>query len=125
MTTKNYFKVPLLLITIAILSSCSNNSDWNKFRLNGKVKTYLEKKYKAEKKFGEWQNGDIEYSGHNRVFFDSDGSYQWTECLDKDNKLLAKFVSQKENCKVIEESYYGQDGKLISKKNLLTNQKMK
>ena len=57
MTTKNYFKIPLLLMTIAILTSCSNNSDWNRFGLNGKVKTYLERKYEAEKeiwRMGKW-----------------------------------------------------------------------
>ncbi len=123
MTTKNYFKIPLLLMTIAILTSCSNNSDWNRFGLNGKVKTYLERKYEAEKKFGEWENGDREDYGNNRIFFDIEGNYQCAEYLDKDNGLLGKFIPQRENGEIIEEIYYNKDGKLINKIKNIHNSK--
>ena len=123
MTTKNYFKIPLLLMTIAILTSCSNNSDWNRFGLNGKIKTYLERKYEAEKKFGEWENGDIKYYGHYRVSFDSEGNCQWIEYLDEDNELSGKLIPQIENGKLIEESYYDEDGELIKKTKVIHNSK--
>lgn len=123
MTTKNYFKIPMLLITIGLLTSCSNNNDWNRFGLNGKVKTYLERYYEAEKRFGEWENGDIEYYGHNRISFDSEGNYQWIEYLDDDNELSAKLIPKRENGEVIEEAYYDEDGELISKTKIIHNSK--
>lgn len=123
MTTKNYFKIPVILIIIGFLSSCSNNNDWNRFGLNGKIKTYLERYYEAEKKFGEWENGDIEYYGHNRVFFDSEGNYQWIEYLDDDNELSGKLIPKRENEDIIEEVHYDEDGKLNRKTKIIHNSK--
>lgn len=123
MTTKNYFKISLLLITFGILTSCSNSNDWNKFGLNGKVKTYLERNYEAEKKFGEWENGDIENYGHTRVFFDSDGNYQWIEHLDDNNELSGKHIPKRENGDVIEQAYYDKDGELNGQSKIIHNSK--
>jgi len=123
MTTKNYFKISLLLVTFIILTSCSNSNDWNRFRLNGKIKTYSERNYEAEKMFGEWENGDIEYYGHYRVSFDSEGNYQWIEYLDDDNELSGKLIPKRENGVIIEEAYYNEDGDLISKTKIIHNSK--
>ena len=121
MTTKNYFIIPVLLITIGLLTSCSNNNDWNRFGLNGKIKTYLERNYEAEMKFGEWETGDIEYYGHNRVSFDSVGNYQWIEYLNEDNELSRKLIPKRENGDVIEEACYDDDGALIGKSKIIRN----
>lgn len=123
MRTKNYFKIALLIITIGILTSCTNNNDWNTFGLKGQIKIYIERNYEAEKKFGEWGKGDIEYYGHNRCSFDSKGNYQWIEYLDEDYELSGKLIPKRENGDVIEESYYDKDGKLISKTKIIHKSK--
>lgn len=123
MTTKNYLKFPVMLIIIGFLASCSNNNDWNRYGLNGKIKTYLERHYEAEMKFGEWENGDIEYYGHNRVSFDNKGNYKWIEYLNEDNELSNKIIPKRENGDVIEEAYYDEDGELISKIKIIRNSK--
>lgn len=123
MTTKNYLKISVILIIISFLTSCSYINDWNRSGLNGKVKTCLERHYKAEKKFGEWENGDIEFYGHNRVSFDSEGNYQWIEYLDDDNELSGKLIPKRENGDAIEEAYYDEDGELFSKTKIIHNSK--
>lgn len=106
-----------------MLASCSNNNGWNRFGLHGKVKTYLERQYKAEKKFGEWTNGDIEYYGHNRVSFDSEGNCQWIEYLDNDNELSSKTISKIENGEIVGEALYDSYGDLISTTEIISNSK--
>jgi len=123
MTTKNYFKIAMLLIVIGVLASCSNNNGWNRLGLHGKVKTYLERYYKAEMKFGEWTNGDIEYYGHNRVSFDSEGNCQWIEFLDDDNELSSKTISKIESGEIVGEAHYDEYGDLISKTEIISNSK--
>jgi hypothetical protein len=123
MTTKSYLRISLLLITFGLLISCSNSNDWNRRGLNGKIKTYLERTYEAEKKFGEWGNGDIEYYGHNRVSFDSDGNYQYVEYFNENNELSGKLIPNRENGDLIEEAYYDKDGELNSKRKIIHNSK--
>jgi hypothetical protein len=124
MTTKNYFKIPMLLTTIGLLTSCSNNNDWNKFGLNGKVKTFSEHYYKAKKAFGEWTNGDIDYYyDHIRVYFDNRGNYQWIDYLDYSDDLSGKLIPKRENGEIIEEVRYDEDGELISKVEIIHNSK--
>jgi len=124
MTTKSYFKIPMLLITIGLLTSCSKNNDWNRYGLNGKVKTCLGRYYEAEKRFGEWTNGDIDYySDDSRIYFDNEGNYQWIEYLDDDNELSAKLIPKRENGQVIEEAYYDEYGELIYKTEIIHNSK--
>lgn len=123
MPTKNYFKISLLLITFGLLTSCYNSNDWNKFGLNGKIKTYLERNYEAEKKFGVWENGDIEYYGNMRVSFDSDGNLQWVEHLDHNNELSGKNIPKRENGDIIEQAYYDKDGELNRKTKIIHNSK--
>lgn len=84
MTSKNYLRIPLLLLTIGLLTSCSSNKDWKKQGLNGKVKTFLELLYKPEKKFGEWDKGIYYSSGHRRLSFD---------VLNPNNRVFFKFIS--------------------------------
>lgn len=121
MTTKSYFLIPMMLIIIGLLTSCSNNNDWNRFGLNGKVKTYLEQYYEAEVKFGEWEKGDIQFIGHSRTSFDNDGNYKWVEYLDEDNELFYKCIPKRENGELIEEVVYDEDGKLINKSKFFRN----
>lgn len=121
MTTKNYLQIFFLFGIIGLMTSCSKNSDWNRFGLRGNVKTYLEKHYEPEMKFGEWENGDIEYSGHNKVSFDEEGNYQWIEYLDDDLELSGKLIPKRENGEVIEGSYYDEEGKLYNKSKITYN----
>ena len=69
MTTQNYFKISMLLITFGLLTSCSNSNDWNRSGLNGKIKTYLERTYKVEKKFGKWEIGDLKIIDYSEKSF--------------------------------------------------------
>lgn len=115
---------PLFILT-GLLISCSNQSDWNRFGLNGKVKSYLERYYEVEKKFGEWENGDIKYYGHNRFKFNEKGNYIVIEYIDDDEELTNKMIPKYENGKVIEEVYYDGDGDLVSKikiEHIITNE---
>ena len=105
-----------IFVTLGVtVISCSNQTDWNRFGLKGKVKSYYEIYYEAEKKFGEWENGEIEYYGHNRVNFNEKGNYLEIKYLDEDGELTGKLIPKYENGKVIEESYYDGDGNLINK----------
>jgi hypothetical protein len=92
-----------------LITSCSKNSDWNRLGLKGNVKTYLEKRYEPEMKFGEWENGEIEDYGHNKLYFDDDLN------------ISGKLIPTLEKGKVIEESYYDGDGKLYSKTKITHN----
>jgi len=123
MTTKNYLKIPMLLLTIGLLTSCSYNNDWKRDGLNGKVKTYFERYYEAEMKFGEWENGDIDFYGHLRVSYDSEGNCQWTDYLDDENELFIKAISKRENGELIESDYYDSDGELMIKTKFIHNSK--
>jgi len=123
MTSKNYLRIPLLLLTIGLLTSCSSNNDWKKQGLNGKVKTFLELLYKPEKKFGEWDKGIYYSSGHRRLSFDNKGNLQLVEYLDKYNDLDGKVIFKRENGAVIEQEYYDSDGELTSKTKYISNSK--
>ena len=123
MTTKNYFKIPVILIIISFLTSCSNNNDWNTYGLNGKVKTYSEREYFAKKKFDEWEKRFSWHRSYERVTFDSEGNCQWIEDFDSDNELSAKLIIKRENGDVIERQLYDEDGKLIVKGKIIHNSK--
>jgi hypothetical protein len=114
MKTKKYLIIPILIAVLVILNSCSNNNDLNKFGLNGRVKTYLERHYETETKFGDWEIVKIKDYGHIRMSFDSDGNYEWIEYLDKDSKLSRKLIPKRKNGKIIEESHYNKKGELIN-----------
>lgn len=109
------FKWILLFGTATILVSCSNINERKNFGLNGNVKSYFVRLYEAEKKFGKWENGDIEYYGHSRVTFDSKGLYQEIGYYDDDMDLTGKLLPIREKGKVIQEEYYDGDGDLQSK----------
>lgn len=118
MITNNYLKIPILLITIGLLTSCSYDNDLNDWKLdglNGKVKSFLQLNYKAEKKFGEWDKGDINDYGHLRVSFDNDGNYQLIEDLNENNGLMHKRIFKRENGVLIGYDTYLTDGELRSK----------
>jgi hypothetical protein len=121
MTNKNILNVFIFLVISGFITSCSKICDWNRFGLKGKVKVYFEKHYKPQMKFGQWENGDVEYFGHNKVSFDSDGNYQWIDYLDSDFKLLGKVIPSREKGEILDESYYDYEGKLFSKTNFTTN----
>lgn len=135
MKSKSYFKIQLLLLlTIGILASCSSigmqtssaNNDWKRYYLHGEIKTYLEKYYKVEKKFGEWEKGEMDINYHNRVSFDSHGKNQWTEQLYEDKGLLVltgKIVPTRENGVEIGIEQYDKDGKLSFKTNIIHHSK--
>lgn len=111
MSTKNYFKILAFLIIIGLISSCSKNNDWNRFGLNGKVRSYLERNYEAEMRFGEWEKGDAEKYFARRVSFDKEGNCKWIEFF-YNNELSNKLIPKKENGYLIE-SFYDEDGKFI------------
>jgi hypothetical protein len=115
MKTINYSSILFLILITEIFYSCTNQNDWNRFGLNGKVKTYSEKYYDVEKRFGEWETADNEYFSQNKVIFDENGNYQWIEYLYSDDELFGKLKPTYENGKVVEEIYYDEDGELISK----------
>jgi hypothetical protein len=113
------FKWILLFCSATIFMSCSNTVERKNFGLNGNVKSYFERLYEVEKKFGKWENGDIEYYGHSRVTFDKDGQYREIENYDDDMDLTGKLLPVREKEKVLEEIYYGKDGQLQSKTIIL------
>lgn len=120
MVNKKYFNF-LLFAVVGLLNSCSSSNDWDRFGLSGKVKTYSERSYDVEMKFGEWSMRDLEIFGHNKVSFDKEGNYQWIESLDRDDKLTGKLISRRENGEVIEENYYDGDGELIRRTKYIQN----
>lgn len=116
METKTYFKIPVLLLTIGILASCSTDNDWKIFGLKGKVKTYTETHYNVENVDGEWVQGDsIMGNVITRVSFDDKGQRLYSEIFNADTKLVAKIVPVREKGVVIEEEQYDKDGILTSK----------
>lgn len=109
----------LLVCSATILMSCSNTDERKNFGLNGNVKSCFERLYEVEKKFGKWENGDIEYYGHSRITFDKKGLYQEIEYYDDDMDLTGKLLPVREKGKVLEEIYYDEDGKLQNKTTIL------
>tara|TARA_R110001592_G_scaffold319955_1_gene597786 strand:- start:1254 stop:1937 length:684 start_codon:yes stop_codon:yes gene_type:complete len=108
---KKYFLV-LGIVTTILFSSCSTKNDCNTlWGFNGHVKTSLEKVYDAEEKFGNWENGDINYYGHSLTKFDKNGNYTEINQLDSDGKMTKKTIPIRENGRVIEEITYNKDGK--------------
>lgn len=109
----------LLVCSVTILMSCSNIDERENFGLNGNVKSCFERLYEVEKKFGKWENGDIEYYGHSRITFDKKGLYQEIEYYDDDMDLTRKLLPVREKGKVLEEIYYDGDGKLQNRTTIL------
>lgn len=109
------YLLSLFLISSGLFISCSKNNDLNSFGLKGNVNTYLEKYYEPVMKFGEWGKGKIKNFGHNKYSFDKTGNYQWIEFLDDSNQLSYKLIPTREDGKIVEESYYDNDGSLLLK----------
>jgi hypothetical protein len=109
------FKWVMLVFLITTFISCSNTNERKNWGFKGNVKSCFERLYEAKKKFGKWENGDIEYYGHNRITFDKKGLYQEIEYYDDDMDLTGKLVAIREKRKLLEEMYYDGDGKLQSK----------
>lgn len=89
----------------------------------GKVKSCLERIYKADKRFGKWENGDIEDYGHHRTKFDKNGYYTEIEYIDDEGELIAKTLPTREKEKIIEEITYDEHGKveIIEKISFISN----
>lgn len=108
------------------MTSCDNPNSWKSEGLNGNVKNYLVRYYKAEERFGKWEKGDIENYGHMKVNFDKDGLHQEIEYYDYDMDLVAKSIPFRKNGEKIEETVYNEFGKLQQKyifKNISGNEK--
>lgn len=110
---KIVFKTSILLLSTVILISCSKPSAWRDYRLNGKVKSFIERYYEAEMKFGEWENGDIIRDHHNSVKFNESGDYSEIAYYDNDLNLTNKWIPIYNNNLVVEEHHYDASGELI------------
>lgn len=101
------------IITMFFLSSCSTRNDCNTFLgLNGSVKYILERVYEAEKKFGKWENGDIEHYGHSLTKIDEEGNYTEINYLDHEGELRNRIIPNRKNGQIVEEYFYDKDGEL-------------
>lgn len=107
-------------IVIVLLTSCSEHPGWKRFGLKGKVKSFTERTYDAEKKFGKWENGDLKISGHNKTMFNESGEITEIDYLDEDLKLTTKYIPTYKDDNVIEENYFDESGALNSS-NKFTN----
>lgn len=108
------------------MSSCKNSiNDWDRFALNGKVKTIIERIYEVEKKFGEWEIGDHVLGADSRISFDNLGNRRWIEYFDFDDYLTGKLIFKREDRDKIEEAFYDKNGKLVdfSRREILHNSK--
>ncbi|MDN5291784.1 MAG: hypothetical protein PWQ06_2023 [Anaerophaga sp.] len=104
-----------ILVILGLLISCSHNrnNDRGKLGLNGDVKFFFERQYEAEMKFGNWQEGDIENYGHNKVYFTKDGFIEFIDYLNDEDELTSKYVPELKDGKVVKEIYYDEDGELL------------
>gem|GEM_PF-1595412 len=123
---KSFIKsIKWLFLACLILSvtACSTNNDREYWGLNDNVKSCFERYYKVEKKFGKWENGNLEYHGHYQVSFDKKGQYQEIDYYDYDMNLSGKIIPVRKNNKIIEEQYYDEGGTLrsITKINQISN----
>lgn len=104
-----------LLSFVVVLASCSNNSELENWGLNGNVKSVFERMYEAEKKFGNWEPGDLMYTMHNKVNFDNKGLYTNMEYYGYDMELSIRIIPVRESGVIIEETNYDGDGNLQSR----------
>ncbi|KAB8154045.1 hypothetical protein EZY14_006305 [Kordia sp. TARA_039_SRF] len=108
-------KSQLLVICLAfvVLNACTTKNDLIYFGLNGNVKSFKEKAFHAEKKEGNWQQGDaIGNVFDYEVFFDENGFY--TRINNYDNfQLSQKTLPKRKNGDVYEVYYYDSDDKLL------------
>lgn len=105
----------LLYVALAGLSTActTHQNDYGTWELKGKVKTCTQTIYKAEEKFGKWEAGRADYSGHYRINFDENGQYTEIDYLDSDGDLQRKEVAAKrEDGKLIEVLVYDENGQL-------------
>ena len=112
---KRLIKTLMTFLAFSIVISCSNQNDWSRFALQGKVKSTYEKYYEAEQKFGEWQAGDINYWGHNKISFDNSGRFMTKESFDEDGELRGKYVPSFVDGDIIEGIEYDDEGDLLTK----------
>jgi hypothetical protein len=107
-------KKHLAIFIALVLTSCVSKGDYESFGFKDDVKSCLERTYEVERKFGKWENGDIEYYGHTKFSFDKNGNYLEIEELDDDGRLRWKIIPTREKGKIIKESNYDDEGKLVS-----------
>jgi hypothetical protein len=114
MTLKKYKNYCCLIIVVATFVSCSKVTDWHKFGVKSKVKTYNEKYYKPLLKNGKWEKGEIAFLGHNNVSFDKDGNYVLIEYMSDNDELSGKVIPKRVDGYVTEENFYLENGTLIN-----------
>lgn len=116
MTSKIFTKLFLIIILLGITVSCSNEvSDWKIYGINGEVSSYTERSYKPVPKDGKWKKGQIAYTGNHQVLFNPLGNYTLVRYLDEKDKQTSKFVPKRKDGKLVEESFYNQDGVLLKR----------
>ena len=109
-------KIKCLFLCFAMaFVSCSETDERKEYGLKGNVKSYFERVYKAEKKFGKWEKGNIAYYGHNQVIFDKKGVFQEFECYDRAMNLTEKRIPIREKGKMLEKIFYYGNGNLYRK----------
>ncbi len=123
MNTLNYLKIPLFFLTIGVLASCSYDNDLESQGLNGKIKFYTERCFKAEKNLEEWERGEAFDRGHSRVYYNKKGNVQLQQELGRELDIVGKYIFISEKGVILEQEYYNSDGELRSKTKYISNSK--
>ena len=112
-------KVYPLIVSLVVLvaSSCNSKAsyDYEYYGLNCPVKSIEVTTYKAESKFGEILNGDLEPDGNYLAVFNGVGNLESISYYDEDGDLsrIGKYKYNEEN-KVTAVSDYDNDGDLVA-----------
>ncbi|MEM6686127.1 MAG: hypothetical protein AAF617_10115 [Bacteroidota bacterium] len=117
-----------VLVLLSLCASCSQNTktDWEKFEVAGKVKSYTEYHYEVKLEEGKWVQGELSSLGSHINYFDAQGNYTHRDIFDIDNNFIEKILVKKEGRKLVEEVIYDANEQVIGKISIEedTNDKM-
>ena len=105
------YHISSLLILIVLLSACSSPSNWDRFGLKGEVRTYQERSYPAQHKFGKWEPEDTSPFQREVAKFNEQGQLEEFESFYKPD--ISIMIPTFEGGVIVKESYYDEEGELM------------
>lgn len=104
------------LLGLALMGCGNKKTDWDNYDIVGKAKSVKSICYKAEEKFGELTEGDIESGADTNVLvhFDEDGIITDFSTFETDGSLLGKNINEIDDGHIVATKGYDNRGNLTA-----------